>query len=178
MGIHDAEKHLRSIRDTPNRDAENLRVDIIFGLQKARRMVQQLTRLRDIQIEHVKEIGMCERVRLKLQRHGEIQKLIADGDRQQMEAKIQSLQEDASKLQSQIKEIEGSLHSNAGASSSIIEQLRLRRDEFSPETVKMRERSVSHIREEEQQKMHLATLRSEKMQDVKLVAMLKAALAE
>merc|ERR1711920_320654 len=116
----------------PSREADNLRMEVIFGLRKAQRMNKQLARLRDIQIETSTEIGMVERVRLKLLRADKIRKLIEAGTEEDIHAKIHKLKQDVKDLQAKIREIEGDLHSTADCSAEIIAKLRSRRDEFSP----------------------------------------------
>lgn len=168
-GLHDTER--------PTPEADEARMALISHLQQAKRMIAQLSRLRDIQSTNAQEIGMLERARAKLMRNVEIRRLLAIGDAQQLAAKVELLQEDTARIMAAIKEIEAGLEPHGQEAAAIISRLRSLKDVLTAETGKLREQLIANIHQKEQWKVRLAVLRGEKVQNLRFLAVLQAALA-
>lgn len=120
---------------------------------------------------------MLERVRAKLIRHVEISHLLKAGDAGKLAAKAELLQEEIARVRSQIKTIESDMEADIDEANAIIAQLREKKDSLTPETGKLREQLIATIHRKEQVKGRLAALRGEKVQNLRALAVLQAALA-
>lgn len=161
----------------PTPETDDARRNLISKLQQAKRMIAQLSRLIDIQTTNAQEIGMLERVRAKLIRHVEISHLLKAGDAGKLAAKAELLQEEIARVRSQIKTIESDMEADIDEANAIIAQLREKKDSLTPETGKLREQLIATIHRKEQVKGRLAALRGEKVQNLRALAVLQAALA-
>jgi len=158
------------------READDARMTLVSHLQHVKRMLAQLARLSDIQILNAQEVGMLARTQSQIQRHKQIRDLIQSANSDQIAAKIIWLQRDTSSLRSTIRDIEAGMDSRSKESLAIITKLRSLQDILSAETGKLREQLIASIHEEEQGKARLAVLRGEKLQNIRFIAMLRAAL--
>merc|ERR1712087_393841 len=87
-------KAFLSIRKDLGADADNARASIISTLMHMQRKLQNLIRLRDIQVQTTKDIGLLERMRSRIHRYKEIEDLVRNGDEQILIAQKMKLQEE------------------------------------------------------------------------------------
>jgi hypothetical protein len=180
--IQDLAPSVRSIslpgdfKEETHETLDNNRFALLGHLQHDLRMIHQLSRLRDIQIDNKQEIGILERAKVKLQRNAKVHALIAGKDSAQINAKVKKYQDDIEHLRGQMKSIESKLEAHGVAALKSITQLRLGAAEFTAESGKQRESLIANIHQEQQWKQRLAILRGEKMQNMRFILMLKAAL--
>jgi len=113
-----------------------------------------------------------------LQRSARIHRIITSGDREQMKAKVDVLREDIGSLRRQMKAFESKLEPHAQESLEILAKLRTDKNIFDARSGKRRELLIANLHQEEQWKKRLAVLRGEKMQNIRFVALLEAALAK
>lgn len=102
--------------------------------------------------------------------------MIESGDPDQIKAKMDVLNEDLVGLRHQTKEIECRLDSHAAEGLAIMVSLRHKHDAFTSAAGKQREILIANIHQEEQWKTRLAVLRGEKVQKLRLLTLLQAAL--
>lgn len=162
--------------ETMSPEKNRRRWDLQDHLKRSMRMLAQVSRLRDIQIINIAEITMLERTLSKLQRNARIHTMIASGDREQMKAKVDVLREHVGELRQQMKDIEAKLEPHAQESLEILATLRSDKNVFNARSGKRRELLIENLHQEEQWKKRLAILRSEKMQNIRFLALLEAAL--
>ncbi|CAE7318080.1 unnamed protein product [Symbiodinium natans] len=176
--LSETQKQLHSIRDTPTREADDLRTHLKAEINQVKRMMAQLGRLRDIQRVNAQEIGMVERVRAKLSKQVRVRKLLAEGNADELADKIANLQDDTNRLRTTIKDLEGRLQPLTKEAGVIITKLREMPFEFTTETGKLREQLIASIHQESHWKERLAVLRGEKLQNIRYIALLKKALSQ
>jgi len=174
--IYDAYHALLDVRETEGNNADEIRNKLVAHLQHMKRMLAQLSRLRDIQVLNAKEIGILERVRKKLRRHAEVQKLLKSGDRQRILDEFARLQERTARLRASMLELETSQARFSENSAEITTNLRELKDVVTAETGNLREQLIANIQEEEQTRERLAVLRSAQVQNIQFLASLKGAL--
>lgn len=164
--------------DEPSAEKYLMRWELMDHLKRSMRMLAQVSRLRDIQIMNSLEINILERALSKLQRSARIHRIITSGDREQMKAKVDVLREDIGSLRRQMKAFESKLEPHAQESLEILAKLRTDKNIFDARSGKRRELLIANLHQEEQWKKRLAVLRGEKMQNIRFVALLEAALAK
>jgi len=164
--------------DEPSAEKYRMRWELMDHLKRSMRMLAQVSRLRDIQIINSAEINILERALSKILRKARIQKVIASGDREQMEAKMHVLRDDVDSLRLQMKDIEAKLQPHAQEGLEILAELRIAKNLFNAKSGKRRELLIANLHKEEQWKKRLAVLRGEKMQNIRFIALLEAALAK
>jgi len=176
--LQTTEKSLRERRARPCSEADEIRTELRAKIQQAKRMIAQLDRLREFQRLNAQEIGMLERLRAKLIRQADIQRLLAANDAGKLASKVDELQDDTGKLRARIKDLESGLKTHADEATAIIGKLRDHAFSFSPETGKLREQLIANIHQESQWKERLAVLRGETVQNIHFLGMIKKALSD
>jgi len=160
----------------PSRERDDLRVQLHAQMQQAKRMIAQQIRLRELQKENSQEIGLIDRVRAKLMHYSRICALLEEGDKAKISEKMETLQQDTSRLRANIREVETGLEAHGGKATATIARLRSDKDSFTPQSGRLREELIANIHQESQRKEVLAVLRGEKLQNIRYIAMLKKAL--
>jgi len=169
---------LRKIRDMSIDEADEARWTMVRYLQKSKRMLAQLSRLRDLQVLWVKEISIAQRARRKLKHRAEIHGLIAVGDEQKLVSKVEELCGATAKLKDTITAMEADLEASKQEGQDAIAKLRILKDVVTPETGELREKLIENIHESELRMERLAVLRGEKAQNVRFLSILRATLSD
>jgi hypothetical protein len=177
MNIQGKELGLRSCREQPTQEADQIRMALTEHINKAVRMLFQLSRLRDIQRVNASEIGILERSRAKIVRHRKIRDLLADGDLKKLAETIDVLEGDNTRLRNEIKDLEAGLAPAHEEMQRRISTLRAQKDALTAETGKLREQIIAGMHKEELRKIRLAVLRGQKVQNFKFIAKLRAQLS-
>merc|ERR1712232_3559 len=129
-------KNFLGIRANLSMEADHQRASIIQTLMHMHRMLQNLARLRDIQVQTTKDIGMLERMRTRIKRFKDIEDLVRTGDEQMLIAAKLRLQEEIIAKRGTIKEWEAMATEDV---TPIISKLRDLSETVTPETENLRD---------------------------------------
>eukprot|EP00928_Gymnodinium_smaydae_P087992 TRINITY_DN72152_c0_g1_i1.p1 TRINITY_DN72152_c0_g1~~TRINITY_DN72152_c0_g1_i1.p1 ORF type:complete len:437 (-),score=76.80 TRINITY_DN72152_c0_g1_i1:257-1567(-) len=162
--------------DYETQDVADVRWDLVSDLQQMKRMLAQLSRLRDMQKLTAKEIGLLERSRTKLIRHARVRALIKEGDRNKLEEKLKKLNTETSQLRNAITSLESAQNEHLNDSSEITEKLREMTDVWTPESGNLRQKLIASINTEEKMRARLAVLRGTQVENIRFISMINAAL--
>merc|ERR1712232_1155636 len=168
-------KNFLGIRANLSMEADHQRASIIQTLMHMHRMLQNLARLRDIQVQTTKDIGMLERMRTRIKRFKDIEDLVRTGDEQMLIAAKLRLQEEIIAKRSTIKEFVAEANEDVAPT---IDRLRDLAGVVTPETAHLRDSLLGSLQTEKETRARLVVLRSLQAHNVRFLAMINEALRD
>merc|ERR1712183_1259658 len=120
-------------------------------------MLHNLARLRDIQVQTTKDIGMLDRMRTRIKRFKDIEDLVRTGDEQMLIAAKLRLQEEIIAKRSTIEEQEAKAAEDV---TPIIKKLRDLSEIVNPDTANLRDSLLQSLQTEKETRARLVVLRS------------------